>query len=642
MENLTRRGVLAATIFLSFGGHAAFAAACGVTAPNITGAQYNTYRTSTNLQETALTPATVQSGFGYLFSMAPAAGLIYAQPLIMHNFTIAGTCHATVIFVATMKNQIFAYDGDSLSTTPLWASQTFGTAVSSGSVAFPALYCRTNVGFTSVGILSTPVIDANHGLMYFVTLNDAQKATTCTATGSTGWIYTLHAMSIKNDSTFGLDYIPAHDINGDLSPYGFVATQALQRPALFDAQGGIFIGFGFGTSTNGGGEIESNYQGWMAQYNSCSTSSSSCPTTTCVTNTNCSFFYASAANPGPLSSHGAGVWMSGAGPATDGTYYAFSTGNGCYPDANSTPQNCSPILDNGLGDSVVYRPTSTTNPNLGSTFTPESTTESPGFMNYYVDDYNDLDVSSGGVVMVPPVPPKATSSYVIASGKAGQTYVLPTSNLGGYTSTPYQGFLSAPSTAPCSVPFPVSPQTPLYGGIVPTGGGCAEIHNPAWWNLSQGTGMYLVWGFGDVPRGYYFNGSMLETTEDSATPPIAGTATSQGGGALAVSANGGNDATAILWAVTSVGFSSKGAFIGGALEAYQLYSSGGAYEIAPLYNTEEQSGKTFHAQRYVVPLVNNGKVYVSAVSSGNGLVLVYGPCSQGPNGVCGVQPKLPN
>lgn len=585
-----------------------------------------------------MTPATVQSGFGYLFQLSPAAGLVFAQPLILHNFTIAGTCHATVVFLATMKNQIFAYDGDGPGSTPIWQSQTFGTAVSSGSVAFPALYCRTNVGFTSVGILSTPVIDTQSDLMYFVTLNDTQKATACTASGSTGWVYTLHAMSLKNDTTFGTDYIPAHDINEDLSPYGFVAGQALQRPALADAQGGIFIGFGFGTSTNGGGEIESAYQGWMAQYNSCATGSTSCPSTTCRTNTKCNFFYASQTNPGPLSSHGAGVWMSGVGPATDGTFFAFSTGNGCYPDAGSTPENCSPILENGLGDSVIYRPVSTTNTNPGSTFTPENTTESPGFMNYYVDDYNDLDVSSGGVMMIPPTIPKATSSFVIASGKAGQTYVLPTSNLGGYTSTPYQGFLSAVSTAPCSVPFPVAPQTPLYGGIVPTGGGCSEIHNPAFWpSLAAGTGFYFVWGFGDVPRGYYFNGSTLETAANSPVPPIVGGNKSQGGGALAVSANGTNDSTAILWAVTSNGFGSGGAFVDGALSAHQLYSSGATFEIASLYNSS-QTGITFQVQRYVVPLVNNGKVYVSAVKSGNGSIFVFGPCSEGPSGACATLP----
>jgi hypothetical protein len=611
---------------------------CAVTAPNVTGGQYNTYRTSENLQETSLSPSNVQSGFGYLFALAPKAGLIFAQPLIVHNFYVSGVCHNTVVFLATMKNQIIAYDGDSSSTTPLWVSKTFGTAPTTGAVAYPALYCRSNVGFGSVGILSTPVIDANNDLMYFVTLNDVAKATACTTTGSTKWEYTLHAISLKNDSTFGLDYIPPHDIDQDIEQYGFIAVHQLQRPALFDANGSVFIGFGFGTSTNGGGEIESNYQGWIAQYNSCATTATSCPSTTCVTNTNCSFFYASAANPGPLSTEGAGVWMSGIGPATDGTYFAFSTGNGCRPYQQTTPANCAPITDNLLGDSIVYRPVSSTNPNLGTTFTPENQTESEGYRNYYVDDYNDLDISSGGVMMIPPAVPRGTSSYLVASGKAGQTYLLQTSNLGGYTSAPYQSFFGAVSTAPCAVPFPVYPQTPLYGGIVPTGGGCAEIHNPAYWTLSSGTGFYFVWGFGDVVRGYFFNGTKFETAADSATPPIAGTSAVQGGGALAVSADGSDPTTALLWGVTSSGFSSSGAFLQGALTAHQLYSSSGAYEIAGIYNSEAQTGKTFHAQRYVVPLVNNGKVYVSAVSNGNGSIFVYGLCSQGPGGVCGTQP----
>jgi hypothetical protein len=632
MQIFMRRALCATSLLaLIFTCNRVEAATCGTTAPNITGGQYNTYRTSANLSETALTPSTVSSGFGYLFEMAPKAGLVFAQPLILHNFTISGTCHATVVFLATMKNQIVAFDGDAPSETPIWQSQTFGTAASSGSVAYPALYCRSNVGFNSVGILSTPVVDTTNDLMYFVTLNDTDKASACTSAGSDGWVYTLHAMSLKTDATFGLDYIPSHDINADLSPYGFVATQQIQRPALFDAKGGIFVAFGFGTSTNNGGEIQSNYQGWMAQYNTCATNSTSCPKTTCFTNTNCNFFYASAPNPGPLSSHGAGVWMSGIGPATDGTYFAFSTGNGCYPQAKTTPKNCSAILDNLLGDSVIYRPVSTTNSNSGTTFTPENMDESAGYMNYYVDDYNDLDIGSGGVVMIPPAVPKATSSYLVASGKAGQTYLLQTSNLGGYTSTPYQAFFSSVSAAPCVAPLPVTPATPVYGG-------CSEIHNPAYWTVSSDTGFYFVWAFGDVLRGYFFNGATFDTTAGSATPPIAGTTAAAGGGALAVSSNGSNASTAVLWGVSSAGFSQSGSFLDGALTAHQLYSDSGAYEISGIYNSKTQTGQTFTAQRYVVPLVNNGKVYVSAVTNGNGSIFVYGPCSQGPGGVCGTQP----
>jgi len=627
MKILFARALVTAALAALFISVSSASTSCGTTAPNITGGQYNTYRTNENLQETTLTPSNVQKGFGYLFELSPKAGLIYAQPLILHNFTISGTCYSTVVFLATMKNQIVAFDGDNPSEAPIWQSPTFATATSSGSVAYPALYCHSSsVGFSTLGILSTPVIDTTNNLMYFVTVNDTQKATTCTSTGSTGWIYTLHAMSLKNDSSFGLDYIPAHDINEDMEPFGFVATQQLQRPALFDAGGSIFIGFGYGSSGSGGTEATLDYQGWMAQYNSCATNSSSCPKTTCFTQTNCSFFYASAANPGPLATHGAGVWMSGIGPATDGTYFAFSTGNGCYPDAKTTPKNCAPISDNLLGDSVVYRPVSTTNTNLGSTFTPENSDETADYMNYYVDDYNDLDIGSGGIVMIPPSVPKATSSYLVASGKAGQTYLLQTSNLGGYTSTPYQAFFSSVSTAPCTSPLPVSPQTPVFGG-------CSEIHNPAYWTLSSTTGFYFVWGFGDVLRGYYFNGTNFETSKTSAVPPIAGTTTSPAGGALAVSANGSNPETAILW-----GVSCNNTFQNGALTAHQLYNASGNYQIAGIYNSDTQTGQTFKAQRYVVPLVNNGKVYVSTVANSNTSVFVYGLCSQGPDGACGTQP----
>jgi hypothetical protein len=242
--------------------------------------------------------------------------------------------------------------------------------------------------------------------------------------------------------------------------------------------------------------------------------------------------------------------------------------------------------------------------------------------------------------MIPPTIPRATSSYVIASGKAGQTYLLQTSDLGGYTSTPYQGFFSAASVAPCVVPFPVYPQEPLYEGAVGTDGGCAEIHNPAYLTVEGAYGFYFVWGFGDVARGYFFNGSHLEVSPNSARPPIAGTTASAGGGALAISANGANKpATAILWAVTSDGFDTSGPFHDGALIAHQIYSSTAGYMINPIYNSGTQTGQLFHTQRYVVPLVSNGKVYVSTVFNSNGSIFVYGPCSQGPNGACGTQPE---
>ena len=619
-------------------GRPSAAATCGTSAPNITGAQYDSYRTNSNLAETALNPSTVQNGFGYLFQLAPAAGQIYAQPLILHNFTLVSTCYATVVFVATMRNQILAFDGDNATaTTPIWKSELFPTAAASGSVYYPPIYCRQNVGFPQLGILSTPVIDAKNLVMYFVTVNDTQKETACATTGSTGWVYTLHAISLRNKAGFGRDFIPAHDLNPDLQGYGFVATQQLQRAALAEVGGTILIGFGFGTSSSTGSEIASSYQGWFAKYNKCATGSASCAASTCLSSSDCSFFLSTTVPPGPLAPVGAGVWMSGLGPASDGTFYAYSTGNGCRPAMYTTVKDCGPIANNALGDSVVYQPNGANN-NPGSTFTPENSTETPGYENYYVDDYNDLDLSTGGVMMIPPMPPRGTSSYLITSGKAGQTYVLQTADLGGYTNAPYESFSASVSTAPCAAPFPVSPATPVYAGIVPYTSGCAEIHGPAYWNLGGGTGFYFVWGFGDVPRGYFFDGAYLDTTTLGGVPPLAGPSAQAGGGALAVSANGSDPTSALLWGVTSDGFTANGAFREGALTAFKLYGKAAGYEIAPVFNSQAATGQVFTVQRYVAPLVNNGKVYVSTVNDGNGSIYVYGPCSQGPNGMCGTQP----
>ena len=329
--------------------------------------------------------------------------------------------------------------------------------------------------------------------------------------------------------------------------------------------------------------------------------------------------------------------MSGQGPASDGTAYVYSTGNGCRPEPSTTVDNCGPIANNALGDSVIYQPVGA-NKNPASTFTPENASETPGYENYYVDDYNDLDISTGGALMIPPTVPRASSSYVVVSGKAGQTYLLPTGALGGYTASPYQSFLAGASAAPCAVPFPVSPATPIYSGIVPWEVGCAEIHGPAYWNFGNGTGFYFVWGFNDVPRGYFFDGAYLQTTATDSVPPISGPTARGGGGMLAVSANGSDPTTALLWAVTSDGFGANGPFLEGALVAYELFGTPEGYGIETVFNSEVSSGQDFTAQRYVAPVVNNGKVYVSNVSGNNGRIYVYGLCSQGPGGVCGTQP----
>src|SRR5579863_8270467 len=74
-------------------------------------------RTGQNLNETALTPASVQGSFGKKFSL-PVDGFIYAQPLYVPHVAIAGGTH-NVVYVATENDSVYAFDADA-SAAPLW------------------------------------------------------------------------------------------------------------------------------------------------------------------------------------------------------------------------------------------------------------------------------------------------------------------------------------------------------------------------------------------------------------------------------------------------------------------------------------------------------------------------------------------
>src|SRR5262249_21311272 len=79
-------------------------------------------RTGQNLQELALTPATVnQTQFGKIFSCA-VDGYVYAQPLYVPNLAIPGQGSHNVVFVATEHDSVFAFDADNTACAQLWTT----------------------------------------------------------------------------------------------------------------------------------------------------------------------------------------------------------------------------------------------------------------------------------------------------------------------------------------------------------------------------------------------------------------------------------------------------------------------------------------------------------------------------------------
>ena len=117
------------------------------------------------MQETVLTPANVNSNtFGKLFTV-PTDGEVYAQPLYVSNLAIAGGTH-NVVFVASMRNTVYAIDADN--GTMYW-TQNFGTPITPQNIQKDQ-----NISWsTGLGILSTPVIDPSTNIMYFVSANQS-------------------------------------------------------------------------------------------------------------------------------------------------------------------------------------------------------------------------------------------------------------------------------------------------------------------------------------------------------------------------------------------------------------------------------------------------------------------------------------
>jgi hypothetical protein len=300
--------------------------------------QYDQGRTSSNLSETTLTMSNVNTTqFGLLFDRA-VDDAIWAQPLYLPQVTISGSAH-NVVYVATINNSVYAFDGDTASlSAPLW-QVNLGTA---------APIVPTKNGISHCGILSTPVIDQTSGTMYVVALTGT----------STDQTYMLHALDITSGAEkFGgpatirasVKGTGLGSVNGRIA---FVSTTVLQRPALLLLKNNVYMGFASQKH-----ESTNPFHGWLLGYNATTLKQ------TYVLNTT------------PDGGEG-GLWMSGRGPAADRDGFTVITGNG-------------DVGTRELGESFVRIGT---NHKLLGTFTDP---------NWETLNTYDYDLGAGGALLLP-------------------------------------------------------------------------------------------------------------------------------------------------------------------------------------------------------------------------------------------------
>jgi len=146
--------------------------------------QYDNARTGATLRETVLTPAKVRPlQFGKVFSYA-VDGDVYAQPLFVPRVEIPGKGVHDVIYVATERNSVYAFDAAGQPTEPLWRV-SFPNAVPARDVAcgFIAPY---------IGITPTPAIDLPSGTMYVLARTKENRG----MLSSDRYVQKLHALAI--------------------------------------------------------------------------------------------------------------------------------------------------------------------------------------------------------------------------------------------------------------------------------------------------------------------------------------------------------------------------------------------------------------------------------------------------------------
>jgi hypothetical protein len=347
--------------------------------------QNDSQRTGQNLQEYALTPATVNAAvFGQRFSCSTTEGgtvpgNIYAQPLFVANLTMSDAKTHNVVFVATESDFAYAFDADVSPCKTYWKASMLDPAhgAISGETTVPA--CDTGECddlHPEIGITSTPVIDTATNTIYL---------TSKTKESSTAYHHRLHA----------LDLVTGAEKNGgpvEITATGFIPLIHLQRPALLSGGSSVYLAFG----SHGD---QSTYHGWVMGYDK----------TTLAQN-----FVWSATDLTVSSSKGA-IWQSGAGPALDASGNIWvETANGDFDGAVS------------FGDSVVKINPSVTPP-VSDYFTPQDQSTLTA---------SDIDLGSGGVTILPDVAGNTAHPHLaLATGKTNLLYLLDQNNLGHFNAS---------------------------------------------------------------------------------------------------------------------------------------------------------------------------------------------------------------
>jgi len=452
---------------------------------------FDVARTGWFPHETTLTAANV-SGLMQKFTLQ-VDGTVYAQLLYAHHVNIPGSGPRNVIYVATENDTVYAFDADAKA-SPLWQRSLIPPGES--VVAVSDVEGCNNVA-PVIGVTSTPVMDCTTYTIYVVAKTKRVQG------GQAIFHYRLHAL----DMTTGADRVAPADIQGSVpgtsqpgDGHGHVVFDPhwhLNRPGLLLLNGTIYIGFGSHCDAH----IQA-YHGWVFGYDA-------------VTLQRTGIFSTTPDTPAGARS-AAGVWQGGMGLAADpAAFVYFTTGNGDFT-ANAAGGK-------DYGDTVLKLKSDFT---VTDFFTPS---DQPTLLQ------QDIDLGSGGVLVLPDPPPGTNLvPLIVTCGKDGNAFLINRNNMGKFTPG---GPDQVVQTLPLQPGVPITSQPGVWGG-------------PAYYRDANQQFVYYC-GNGSHLRAYAFSGAALTLSMIGPNPNQSPQAFPREGGVTPnVSSNGGNPGTGVVWTIT--------------------------------------------------------------------------------------------
>ncbi len=592
---------------------------------------YNSNRTGWNPNETILNTTNVVN-LTALFDVR-VDGKTYAQPLYLSHvyFPNLGSAH-NAIFIATENNSVYAFDADS--GEHLWptSQQVRAGQVRSlnppGETSVPFYKEEgdnipnlppdlTNPGDVDiapvVGITGTPVISCGCS-----SSGSSSSGCGCSCSCSSGssssstpqptTLYVVTKTFRASDNTLHL-YLNALDVStgqdlpnspveikgtvpgtgGSVSSGGndgngnavFNPFDLFNRSALLLLNGTVYVAFAALTDP-----AIQDPNGWIFSFDAVTLS---------LKNIFCTA--PDLVNDG-IGDLNAGIWGSGMGLATDGTYIYCTTADGAFnADIGGTD----------YGDSAIKL---TQDLRVVSWFAAA---------DQYGMNYRDSDFGSSGVLVIPNQQPISPMNLLVTSGKQGVIFLLNRDNLGGYVGTP-SNLLTTPNpsqvppsnttlatvTSDDAHPPPTDNPNAVYSTHLQNGG---DLNGgPAYY--ADSTGQYLFYcGDSAVISAYLLsNGTLTLVGQSKETFPL-------GGATVTISSNKQADGAPIVWAIN------RDELNKGKNQVHQLTLR--AYDLKAMIGTpgnpntvssligDLSVGPWGSTRAFIEPTVVNGKVYVA-------------------------------